>query len=159
VQYGHRWTFASAYVCGNAETSISSSARECAAGWNAHALDAPGKFLISSPEHTTPKRARAYHISDQEVATMASANSTVSKQSGAFVPRPRITTEDGPDVMLWVALRNAPENGVTVAELMQQTGMKRSWVYDRLRQHADVGRAVQVTRGRWRADPPGGDAQ
>jgi S-DNA-T family DNA segregation ATPase FtsK/SpoIIIE len=129
-----------------------------AAGWNAHALDAPGKFLISSPEHTTPKRARAYHISDQDVASMARANSTDGRQSAAFVPRPRTMTEDGPDLALWVALRNAPENGVTVAELMQVTGMKRSWVYDRLRQHADVGRAVQATRGRWHADPPGGDA-
>jgi S-DNA-T family DNA segregation ATPase FtsK/SpoIIIE len=132
-----------------------------AAGWNAHALDAPGKFLISSPEHTTPKRARAYHISDQDVAATARANSTVSDRSTAFVPRPRTptATEDGPDLALWVALRNAPENGVTVAELMQATGMKRSWVYDRLRQHADAGRAVQTTRGRWRAPtPPGGDA-
>ena len=42
-----------------------------AAGWNADTLDAPGKFLISTPEHTTPRRARAYRVDDQAVATIA----------------------------------------------------------------------------------------
>ena len=37
------------------------------AGWNAHALNAPGKFLVSAPEHTTPKRARGYLVTDQAV--------------------------------------------------------------------------------------------
>ena len=31
-----------------------------AAGWHAHTLNAPGKFLISAPEHDTPRRARCY---------------------------------------------------------------------------------------------------
>src|SRR6202000_2216687 len=39
-----------------------------AAGWHAHTLNAPGKFLISDPEHTTPKRARAYLVTDDDVA-------------------------------------------------------------------------------------------
>ena len=30
------------------------------AGWHAHTLNAPGKFLVSAPEHGTPKRACAY---------------------------------------------------------------------------------------------------
>jgi hypothetical protein len=34
------------------------------AGWNAHALNAPGKFLVSAPEHTSPKRARGYLVTD-----------------------------------------------------------------------------------------------
>src|SRR5271165_3757098 len=38
------------------------------AGWDAHNLNAPGKFLISAPEHDTPKRARAYLLTDQVVA-------------------------------------------------------------------------------------------
>ena len=38
------------------------------AGWNAHALNAPGKFLVSAPEHTTPRRARAYLVTDDDVA-------------------------------------------------------------------------------------------
>ena len=38
------------------------------AGWHAHMLNAPGKFLVSAPEHTTPKRARAYLVTDDDVA-------------------------------------------------------------------------------------------
>ncbi|MGH3245343.1 MAG: FtsK/SpoIIIE domain-containing protein, partial [Trebonia sp.] len=38
------------------------------AGWHAHTLDAPGKFLVSAPEHGTPKRARAYLVTDDDVA-------------------------------------------------------------------------------------------
>lgn len=41
------------------------------AGWHAHTLDAPGKFLISAPEHPTPKRARAYLITDSDVIITA----------------------------------------------------------------------------------------
>ena len=41
------------------------------AGWHAHTLNAPGKFLISDPEHTTPKRARAYLVTDDDVARIA----------------------------------------------------------------------------------------
>jgi S-DNA-T family DNA segregation ATPase FtsK/SpoIIIE len=32
--------------------------------------------------------------------------------------------------------------------------MRRTWVYDRLQDHATDGRAVQVSRGRWRASQP-----
>ena len=38
------------------------------AGWHAHTLNAPGKFLVSAPEHTMPKRARAYLVTDDDVA-------------------------------------------------------------------------------------------
>ena len=42
------------------------------AGWHAHKLNAPGKFLISAPEHDTPRRARAYLVTDDDVtATVA----------------------------------------------------------------------------------------
>src|SRR5258708_19097839 len=37
------------------------------AGWHAHTLNAPGKFLISSPEHDAPRRARAYLLTDETV--------------------------------------------------------------------------------------------
>ena len=37
------------------------------AGWHAHKLNAPGKFLVWSPEHDTPRRARAYLITDDDV--------------------------------------------------------------------------------------------
>jgi hypothetical protein len=42
-----------------------------AAGWHAHALNAPGKFLISAPEHDTPRRGRAYLLTDQVVQEAA----------------------------------------------------------------------------------------
>ena len=42
-----------------------------AAGWNAHTLNAPGKFLIAAAEHDTPKRARAYLLTDQVVEAAA----------------------------------------------------------------------------------------
>jgi DNA segregation ATPase FtsK/SpoIIIE-like protein len=45
-----------------------------AAGWHARTLNAPGKFLVSSPEHDTPRRARAYLVTDQEVAETVARN-------------------------------------------------------------------------------------
>ena len=42
-----------------------------AAGWDAHKLNAPGKFLISATEHDTPRRARAYLLTDDDVAGTA----------------------------------------------------------------------------------------
>jgi S-DNA-T family DNA segregation ATPase FtsK/SpoIIIE len=42
------------------------------AGWHAHRLNAPGKFLISAPEHDTPRRARAYLLTDEAVSAAAS---------------------------------------------------------------------------------------
>src|SRR5262249_29733069 len=41
------------------------------AGWNAHKLNAPGKFLVCAPEYDTPKRARAYLVTDQAVPPTA----------------------------------------------------------------------------------------
>jgi S-DNA-T family DNA segregation ATPase FtsK/SpoIIIE len=47
-----------------------------AAGWHAHTLDAPGKFLISArePAYRHPRPARAYLITDQDVAGIAAAH-------------------------------------------------------------------------------------
>ena len=41
------------------------------AGWDAHNLNAPGKFLVSAPGHDRPKRARAYLLTDQAVTKTA----------------------------------------------------------------------------------------
>ncbi|MFD0852351.1 cell division protein FtsK, partial [Actinomadura adrarensis] len=41
------------------------------AGWHAHTLNAPGKFLLSAPEHDVPRRGRAYLLTDQTVAEAA----------------------------------------------------------------------------------------
>ncbi|ROO89572.1 S-DNA-T family DNA segregation ATPase FtsK/SpoIIIE [Actinocorallia herbida] len=42
-----------------------------AAGWHPHTLNAPGKFLISAPDHTTPRPSRAYLLTDQTVTQTA----------------------------------------------------------------------------------------
>ena len=45
-----------------------------AAGWHAHTLNAPGKFLISAPGHDIPRRARAYLLTDERVRATARAH-------------------------------------------------------------------------------------
>jgi len=57
----------------------------------------------------------------------------------------------GPDEALWLALCLAPDEGTDVSELLRLTGMSRPTLYRRLAEHAKAGRAVQVSRGRWRA--------
>ena len=46
-------------------------------GWHAHTLNAPGKFLISAPEHDTPRRARAYLATDQAVTIAAQRHASI----------------------------------------------------------------------------------
>jgi DNA translocase FtsK/SpoIIIE-like protein len=143
-----------------------------AAGWHAHTLNAPGKFLIAAAEHDTPKRARAYLLTDQTVEAAATYYAdlrppldAVSQQAiedqDPYPERAVILTDpetmtsdsggDGPDTLLWVALMLAPHDGTTVPDLMTATGMSRPWVYLRLRDLAGQGRVIQVSRGRWRA--------
>ena len=52
-------------------------------GWHAHKLNAPRKFLISAPEHDTPRRARAYLVTDDDVTA------TVTRYAAT---RPRLTS-------------------------------------------------------------------
>ncbi|MGH3566361.1 MAG: FtsK/SpoIIIE domain-containing protein [Pseudonocardia sp.] len=137
-----------------------------AAGWTADTLNAPGKFLISTPEHTTPRRARAYHLTDHHVATITDRHQHTRPRldalsehaiTGSEPDHDPLTTGDlvddnlDPATLLWSALHQAPENGATVRELIDATGMRRTWVYDQLQQHAANGRVRQVTRGRWSA--------
>ena len=56
--------------------------------------------------------------------------------------------QDGSDTMLWTALVLAPAEGTTVPDLMTATGMSRPWIYLRLRDPADQGHVIQVSRGR-----------
>ena len=142
-----------------------------AAGWRADTLDAPGKFLVSDPEHTNPRPARAYLISDDDVRATATehagrrpvvGNVTEARSSEARSSEVdqghssggRESVRGRPESLLWTALQNAPDDGVTVADLMSVTGMSRPWIYKRLREHAAAGRAVQTGRGRWRATTP-----
>jgi S-DNA-T family DNA segregation ATPase FtsK/SpoIIIE len=144
-------------------------------GWHAHTLNAPGKFLIAAAEHDTPKRARAYLITDQAVATTAAlyadyrppldgiSQRAIQDQDHSSpervpsfalpAPVPAELTEDAdePEIVLWAALVVAPPEGTTVPDLMAETGMSRPWIYLRLRELAEQGQVVQVSRGRWRA--------
>jgi S-DNA-T family DNA segregation ATPase FtsK/SpoIIIE len=150
-----------------------------AAGWHAHTLNAPGKFFVSAPEHDTPRRARAYLLTDEVVSETAdehaierpalddisrrAADERAEMRPGSPAPGPspehaesagRATGDAGraPETFLWAALSLAPDEGVTVPELMDQTGMSRPWVYQRLRDLTRRGQVIQVSRGRWRAD-------
>jgi hypothetical protein len=49
------------------------------------------------------------------------------------------------------ALRDAPEGGWTMAELVTESGRGKSTVYDRVRRMVGDGTAVEVSRGRFRA--------
>ena len=150
------------------------------AGWHAHTLNAPGKFLVSAPEHTAPKRARAYLVTDDDVAcTVArcawdrpqldsTSRGALNHRPAAAAPVPWYlvnaqraadepagtpgdhdpATQEG---ALWLALRRAPDNGADIAELMRLSGMTRPTLYRHLAAHANAGRAIQVSRGRWRA--------
>jgi len=142
-----------------------------ATGWHAHTLNAPGKFLIAAAEHDTPKRARAYLLTDQIVEAAVTyyadyrppldevsqrAAEEIHDPERSLVPPETATMtpdhpEDGPEVLLWTALILAPDEGATVPDLMTATGMSRPWIYLRLRNLTDQGHVIQVSRGRWRA--------
>jgi hypothetical protein len=148
------------------------------AGWQPHALNAPGKFLVSAPEHDNPRRARAYLLTDEAVADTASRYAparpgldAISQQSLGQRAQPVTDapgraadpdghadtrddpgeTRDAPDAMLWVALCMSPDEGTTVPDLMAETGMSRPWVYQRLHELSQRGQVTQISRGRWRA--------
>lgn len=145
------------------------------AGWSAHKLNAPGKFLVSAPEHDVPRRARAYLVTDEMVAVTAAQHSlipreldeisrnamvNVSPQAPGFRPKHENAGDaaESPEGILWRALCSAPEEGWEFGELMRITGMPKTTLYRRLREHADNGRAYQVSHGRWRATEDGHDA-
>jgi S-DNA-T family DNA segregation ATPase FtsK/SpoIIIE len=71
-------------------------------------------------------------------------------------PDEPVGTPDGydtatPEGALWLALCTAPDEGADIAELMRLSGMTRPTLYRHLAAHAQAGRAIQVSRGRWRA--------
>jgi S-DNA-T family DNA segregation ATPase FtsK/SpoIIIE len=149
-----------------------------AAGWQAQRLNAPGKFLMSAPEYDTPRRARAYLLTDQAVAETADEHASLRPeldevsmhalderaQSHPAVQERELSTEgaeddeSGADALLWSALCLAPDEGIPVADLVAATGMSQRWVHYKLRALANVGRAVQLRRGIWRAARPRNDA-
>jgi S-DNA-T family DNA segregation ATPase FtsK/SpoIIIE len=132
-----------------------------AAGWHAHTLDAPGKFYVLADGHNQPRRARAYLVTDEHVRETAAryadqrpeldplSRAAIDHQPRVLEPPARAAVD--PEQALLNALDQAPDAGCTVPELIDATGMQRTWVYDRLQALAAAGRARQVTRGRWRA--------
>jgi DNA segregation ATPase FtsK/SpoIIIE-like protein len=138
------------------------------AGWNPHKLNAPGKFLISAPEHDVPRRARAYFVTDEMVAEASARHSEipreldeVSRNAILAAPVPTYQPQYGdrgqsPEETLLTALRTAPEEGWEIGELISLTGMTRTTLYRYMRDLVSEGRAYQVSRGRWRARPTEG---
>ncbi len=57
--------------------------------------------------------------------------------------------EDDPLAALLAALEAAGERGATVAELAVVTGMRKTWVYERLGDLATAGRVVRGPHSRW----------
>lgn len=149
-----------------------------AAGWHAHQLTHPGEFLISDPEHSVPDKNRVYLITDDNVTRYAAecaparpalpdsdpepaplAAETAQDTDTTTPPAPaRMDEADGPETVLWDALRAAGPGGASVTDLAA-CGMGRRWVYYRLGELADAGRAVQAARGMWRAAPPDGSPE
>ncbi len=144
-----------------------------AAGWHAHTLDAPGKFLISAEGLDHPRRARGFLVTDDDVsgeaARWAPIRPPLDDLSAGAVGTARDAEAGGeggpgepqiiddsidPESALWAALREAPDEGLTIPELIMTTGMRRTWIYARLQNHAAGERAIQVSRGRWRAADP-----
>ena len=148
------------------------------AGWDAHNLNAPGKFLVSAPGHDRPKRARAYLLTDQAVTETAAHYSGYRPDLDAGSRRAVIDAANAhpgqgenpagdtgsPDASesarrqstmaeqsLWMALVMAPDEGIGVGDLMNATGMTRPTIYRHLREYVRTGHVMQVSRGRWRA--------
>jgi DNA segregation ATPase FtsK/SpoIIIE, S-DNA-T family len=139
-----------------------------AAGWRPDALDAPGKFLISAPEHTIPRPARGYWMTDEDVTDAVTrwaphrptppngtdhpaAEDSDGADPTAILPPVQRLAEPSPEDKLWQALAGAGLDGVSIGDLIQASGKYRTWVYERLAEHARNGRAVQVRRGQWKA--------
>jgi S-DNA-T family DNA segregation ATPase FtsK/SpoIIIE len=147
------------------DTDLILGSGSLAAGWDAHALTLPGTFLLSDPEHTIPRRARAYEMTDPQVRAHAARHAIAGRPSrpgGAEPPPGRrlrlVTSNDQADAVeaLWDALSHAGPHGVTPRALAEATGRGRTWVHDRLRELAAAGRVTQVGYGRWAAvTPPG----
>ncbi|MES9541061.1 cell division protein FtsK [Actinomadura sp. NPDC000600] len=137
------------------------------AGWHAHTLNAPGKFLLSAPEHDTPRRGRAYLLTDATVAETAERHApirpTLDEVSLRALDEAHMTPASEPSVLvapsredhaetaLREALDGAPDEGLPIAHLLMLTELSRPTLYRRLAELVKAGHAVQVGRGRYKA--------
>jgi DNA segregation ATPase FtsK/SpoIIIE, S-DNA-T family len=145
------------------------------AGWRPDRLAGPGYFLVLVPgQYEQPRPARAYWLTDAAVEAAAGRHGAerpgldpASADAAEKPPEPRQAASDAAeqpktpssadaDEALLALLRSAPHTGLTVDELARRIGRKRTWVYERLSDHARAGRAVRVGPGRWRARSAGG---
>ncbi len=142
------------------------------AGWHAHALTKPGAFLISDPEHVQPERARGYLMDDarierharEHVTTQPATDAPDNVPAAQEWPQTPATRRPipirGPTAPRALKPRCGPHSrgagphGISVADLVAATGKGRTWVYERLREHAAAGQAIQTARGHWRAAGP-----
>src|SRR6266536_1527723 len=85
----------------------------------------------------------AVHSACQSALSVVSSASSNSEETEE--------AEETTDSALWQALCTAPPEGWPTSELMRITGWKRTKLYRHLREYAEAGRAIQVSRGRWRA--------
>lgn len=136
-----------------------------AAGWRPDALDAAGKFLILTPEYDVARPARAYLMTDADVAETVTRYADIRPARPAgpamepvpdaapalHLPRREPEDDSDPDRVLLDALDRAPADGIGVPELVTTTGRSRRWVYYRLRALATEGRVTQVEHGAWRS--------
>jgi hypothetical protein len=111
------------------------------------------------------KSARAYSLTGQDAAATAARHQSTGprldplperavagepdQQATAIDSSDGDTPGDDPAASLWATLEMAPENGITVRELINSTGMGRAWIYSRLQEHAATGQVIQIARGRW----------
>ena len=104
------------------------------AGWDAHNLNAPGKFLVSAPEHDRPKRARAYLLTDQVVTETAARYAS---------HRPELDTESRRAIL--AAGNPRHHSGRQLSRRQRLTGGRRQVRYGRRRAMA---RALHSSRRR-----------
>jgi hypothetical protein len=114
------------------------------AGWHAHKLNAPGRFLLWSPEHDTraylitdgdvkqavvryaPNRPHLHAISRHALTAASPAPAVIPEpdepgDSHCADPDPPADEREAAEYALWLALCMAPQDGYEITELIRLT--------------------------------------